>query len=100
MLDEVAGAMRTITAMDQTPRSAEAAGRLRKIQELREQCLKAELPWTERGAILTLLGSAERAFYLIERVAAERQSVRRPAMIEQEQPEAAAGMEPVPMPAG
>ncbi|TXL72797.1 hypothetical protein FHP25_23790 [Vineibacter terrae] len=32
------------------------------------RCLQlgAELPWVERGAILTLLGSAERAFYLIE----------------------------------
>ena len=29
----------------------------------------------ERGAILTLLGSAERAFYLIERIDAERKSV-------------------------
>ena len=46
---------------------------------LRERCLKlgAELPWAERGAILTLLGSAERAFYLIERIDAERRSVSR-----------------------
>ena len=48
-------------------------------QALRERCLKlgAELPWAERGAILTLLGSAERAFYLIERIDAERKSVSR-----------------------
>ena len=46
---------------------------------LRERCLKlgAELPRVERGAILALLGSAERAFYLIERIDAERKSVAR-----------------------
>ena len=39
-----------------------------------------ELPFAERGAILTLLGSAERAFYLIERIDAERKSVSRPVV--------------------
>ena len=38
---------------------------------------QADLPWSERGAILTLLGSAERAFYLVERIDAERRSVLR-----------------------
>ena len=37
----------------------------------------AELPPVERGAILALLGSAERAFVLIERIDAERRSVAR-----------------------
>ena len=47
--------------------------------QLRDRCLKsgADLPWAERGAILTLLGSAERAFFLIERIDAERRSVSR-----------------------
>ena len=46
---------------------------------MRERCLRlgAELPWVERGAILALLGSAERAFFLIERIDAERRSVSR-----------------------
>ncbi len=50
-----------------------------RCSHLRERCLKlgADLPWAERGAILTLLGSAERAFYLIERIDAERRSVSR-----------------------
>ena len=48
-----------------------------RSQALRDRCLKADLPWAERGAILTLLGSAERAFYLIERIDAERRSVSR-----------------------
>ena len=53
------------------PVSAPGAGRRTpRILALRDRCLKlgAELPWAERGAILTLLGSAERAFYLIERI--------------------------------
>ena len=45
----------------------------------RERCLQlgADLPWEERGAILELLGSAERAFFLIDRIDAERRSVPR-----------------------
>ena len=39
--------------------------------------LGADLPWEERGAILELLGSAERAFFLIDRIEAERRSVPR-----------------------
>jgi phosphate:Na+ symporter len=100
MLDEVADAMRAITPNKAGPAYAGAAARLPKIQDLREQCLKANLPWAERGAILTLLGSAERAFYLIERIDAERRSVRRPILTDEapEQAEAAGGMEPVPVP--
>jgi phosphate:Na+ symporter len=45
---------------------------------LRTRCLKQpDLSWGERGAILTLLGSAERAFFLIERIDDERRSVTR-----------------------
>jgi phosphate:Na+ symporter len=45
----------------------------------RDRCLKlgADLKWEERGAILELLGSAERAFFLIDRIDAERRSVPR-----------------------
>ena len=45
----------------------------------REQCLQlgADLTWEQRGAILELLGSAERAFFLIDRIDAERRSVPR-----------------------
>jgi phosphate:Na+ symporter len=45
----------------------------------RERCLKlgADLAWEERGAILELLGTAERAFFLIDRIDAERRSVPR-----------------------
>src|SRR5262249_7590718 len=81
MLDQVTPAMRAITpnGAKDGPVSADAAARLPALQALRERCLKlgGELPWAERGAILTLLGSAERAFYLIERIDAERRSVSR-----------------------
>jgi phosphate:Na+ symporter len=80
-LDQIAEAMRSImpATADMPKVSAEAAMRLPRINELREQCLKAgaDLPWAERGSILTLLGSAERAFFLIERIDAERRSVPR-----------------------
>jgi phosphate:Na+ symporter len=39
--------------------------------------LGVDLPWEERGAVLELLGSAERAFFLIDRIDAERRSVPR-----------------------
>lgn len=80
-LDQIDEAMRAIT-----PDGAKngwvdpkADARLPNLVALRDRCLKlgSELPWAERGAILTLLGSAERAFYLIERIDAERRSVSR-----------------------
>jgi phosphate:Na+ symporter len=80
-LDHIGGAMRAITPQTaDAPRvSAEAEPRMAVLLQLRERCLKAgaDLPWAERGAILTLLGSAERVFFLIERIDAERRSVSR-----------------------
>lgn len=80
-LDLIAEAMRAITpqTQDMPDVPAAAAPRLEQVLALRERCLKqgADLPWGERGAILTLLGSAERAFFLIERIDAERRSVSR-----------------------
>ena len=49
--------------------------------------LGAELPWVERGAILALLGSAERAFFLIERIDAERRSVSRAVPVTETSPQ-------------
>lgn len=81
IVDQIADAMRAIVPIGQAnpPVPAEAAGRLPSLLELRERCLRlgAELPWIERGAILALLGSAERAYFLIERIDAERRSVSR-----------------------
>jgi phosphate:Na+ symporter len=49
------------------------------ILTMREQALapKAQLNWEERGAVLAMLGSMERAFFLAERIHSERQSVSR-----------------------
>lgn len=81
VVDQVAEAMRAIVPIGQVnpPVTAEAAPRVALLPALRERCLRlgAELPWVERGAILALLGSAERAFFLIERIDAERRSVSR-----------------------
>ena len=57
----------------------DAEERQQFLLSTRERCLKlgADLPWEERGAILELLGSAERAFFLIDRIDAERRSVPR-----------------------
>ena len=83
-LGEVADAMCASTPNGNKggPAKAGASERLPKIQALREQCLNADLERAERGSILTLLGSAERAFDLIERIAVERRSVPRPVVAE------------------
>jgi phosphate:Na+ symporter len=103
-LDQLAEAMRSITpqTQDMPAVSPESGPRLAALEPLRDRCLRqgAELPWAERGAILTLLGSAERAFFLIERIDAERRSVSRsvPAAAPA-QPKAASGMMSMPAPA-
>jgi phosphate:Na+ symporter len=57
----------------------DADARLAALGALRDRAIKmgSELPWADRGAILAMLGSAERAFYLIERIDEERKSVPR-----------------------
>jgi phosphate:Na+ symporter len=62
------------------PALGDADARLAALENLRDRAVKmgSELPWEDRGAILALLGSAERAFYLITRIDDERKSVPRP----------------------
>jgi phosphate:Na+ symporter len=95
-LDHIADAMRAITPQTaDAPRvSAQAEPRLPALLQLRERCLKAgaDLPWAERGAILTLLGSAERAFFLIERIDTERRSVSRYVPAAEQKPREAPGL--------
>ncbi len=80
-VDRIAAAFRAITPATQDVKSVspQATQHLAGIESLRQRCLRlgSELPWGERGVILTLLGSAERAFFLIERIDAERRSVSR-----------------------
>ncbi|MFC5067101.1 Na/Pi cotransporter family protein [Flaviflagellibacter deserti] len=81
VLDKIAEAMTVLAreADGETAVAADVETRLPEIAVLREQCLKLgpELPAAERGSLLALLGSAERAFVLIERIDAERRSVSR-----------------------
>jgi phosphate:Na+ symporter len=81
VIDQISHAMSSITdpANGNGPADAQAQAQHEFLLSTRAQCLKlgASLPWEERGAVLALLGSAERAFFLIERIRAERKSVSR-----------------------
>ncbi len=79
VIDELAAALQTITADGSVKAATNMDDRMPKLTALRERVLKlgSELPAEDRGAILAILGSAERAFYLIDRIDAERRSVAR-----------------------
>ena len=81
MLDLLAQEMSIIVpgvAKGGAPALADNDARLRALADLRDRTIKmADLSWEDRGAILALLGSAERAFYLIDRIHEERLSVPR-----------------------
>ena len=81
IVDQIEEHLRLITAGDSGTRvAADALTREPFLLSAREKCLRSgpdELSWAERGAILTLLGSSERAFFLIDRIVAERRSVPR-----------------------
>jgi phosphate:Na+ symporter len=80
VLEEIARAMRTIIP-EGRPASSPVDLRARRqfLQSTRERSLQPDddWPWPERGRILELLGSAERAFLLIDRIDIERASVPR-----------------------
>jgi phosphate:Na+ symporter len=78
---QVADALRIVLA-ETAPMPREPLSRLDHLNDLRQRCLAADLKWEERGAILALLGSAERAFYLIGRIETERRSVSRAVRME------------------
>ena len=104
MLDQVSDAMRIVADPASARRdnlSAEAAPRVAALNELRSEALRlnGSLPWVERGAILALLGSAERAYFLIERIDAERRSVSRAVPAAAEAPRGAGGFAAAPVPA-
>jgi phosphate:Na+ symporter len=78
-LDQVDEAMAGILPFAPASANVNAESRLPTIAALRDECLNLgeELPWADRGALLAIFGSAERAFYLVERIDAERRSVPR-----------------------
>jgi phosphate:Na+ symporter len=83
-LDEISKAMRSIVLGGSAPDPLHAEQRQDFLLATRDKCLKLrnDLPWEERGAVLELLGSAERAFFLIDRIDAERRSVPRAVVAE------------------
>jgi len=104
IVDKVSDALGLIVPVgqDRAPAVGMAEARNAELLALRERCLRlgAELPWIERGAILALLGSVERAFFLIERIDAERRSVSREVKAETVQaPREAGGLATAAVPA-
>jgi len=87
--EQVARAMQRVLPPrpDADPESGPSAEeRAEFLLATRRRCLElgSDLPWEERGAILELLGSTERAFFLIDRIDAERRSVPRTVAAEAE----------------
>jgi phosphate:Na+ symporter len=81
IVDQISAAMKPITSHDLTasPVAQAVAGQLSTIGQLRERSLRMgnTLPAADRGAVIALLGTAERAILLIERIDSERRSVPR-----------------------
>ncbi|WP_203103428.1 Na/Pi cotransporter family protein [Skermanella rosea] len=97
ILDQVSDAMGIVLPGSARSATAVAADqRISGLAELRRKCLKLdELAPTERGSLLAILGSAERAFLLIERIDGERRSVDRDIVVEH-QADVVPGLEPKP----
>jgi phosphate:Na+ symporter len=79
-LAQIAEAMRTIAIEGDGGASGVNAEKQQQfLLSTRQRCLEPDtgLLWDERRRILELLGSAERAFFLIDRIDAERRSVPR-----------------------
>lgn len=76
-LDRIGEAMKSLGAEAATADSRKLEQQEEFLIRTREKCLASPLPWDERGVVLELLGSAKRAFYLVELVRSERASVTR-----------------------
>jgi phosphate:Na+ symporter len=86
-LDQIGRAMKTITLGGEGTLPVEATGRQQFLLSTRRRCLEADqLAWEERGRIIELLGTAERAFFLIDRIHVERESVPRVVTVAREVP--------------
>lgn len=97
--DQLADAMRAL--QPGATQVVDAEGRVNALLELRRQSLTNEaMTPRERGTLLALLGSAERAFLLIERIDSERRSVDRARVGDAVSDSGAAGfLNPSPQPA-
>ena len=100
VLEQVAHAIRTISPKSHALSLVDPEERRQFLLATRQRLLEADgdLPWAERGRVLELLGSAERAFLLIDRIDAERKSVPRVVPVPSEAPASAlrsTGLAPV-----
>lgn len=67
-----------LEALDKGRYLADGSDHSAPLAAMRKRALEdPEMSWEDRGAVLALLGSAERTFFLIGRIAAERKSVSR-----------------------
>ncbi|CAO3451861.1 Na/Pi cotransporter family protein [Azospirillum largimobile] len=83
-LDEAMRALQPGASQLGASQPVEAGRRVEALAALRRTCLSHEgLSPRERGTLLGLLGSAERAFLLIERLDGERRSVDRSSVLSQ-----------------
>ncbi|WP_309085380.1 Na/Pi symporter [Chelativorans sp.] len=82
-LDRLDHVMRTIMPAGGLDMPALPAGhvQLATVEDLRSKTLRARISSAERGAILAILGSVERAELLIKRIDDERRSVNRAAVL-------------------
>ncbi len=76
-LDRVQAALAVLMAPEPAVAPLRAEQQAEFLLRTREKCLALPLAWEERGAILEVLGSVKRAFYVIDLVRAERDSVAR-----------------------
>jgi phosphate:Na+ symporter len=78
-LDLSNAAMTRLSLATPPPTPEDEAADQRALLDLRERCLRLgpEVSAGERGGMIALLGSVERAFSLVARIAAERRSVPR-----------------------
>ena len=75
-LARITEAVAGLSAPEPAPNPLELEHQEEFLLRTREKCLASPLSWEDRGVVLEL-GSAKRAFYLVDSVREERASVSR-----------------------
>ncbi|MGL5137533.1 MAG: Na/Pi cotransporter family protein, partial [Beijerinckiaceae bacterium] len=101
-LDKLDMSLRTILPENGLPSPRMPAGHVPAVDDLRAKLLNfgPKIATAERGTILALLGSVERAELLINRIDSERKSVNRADVMARAQAAAQRGDQAKPMPGG
>ena len=76
-LARITEAVAGLSAPEPAPNPLELEHQEAFLLRTREKCLASPLSWEDRRVVLELLGSAKRAFYLVDSVREERASVSR-----------------------